>query len=280
MEGKSVMPEYEPPVDRLLSYPAPEFAREDKWPDYPKELGLGPEHVGALIRMATDPELYEGTVEEGGQDFYGATIHARRALGQLGAAAVEAAGPLLRSMEEYGELDDFWTEELPTILGKIGPGAIPEVVAVLNDPDRELWTRVACATTLGKIAEAHPEERERCVSALADFLERRLGGEDHEIINGTVVGALLDLKAVEAAEAIERAFAADVVDPTVAGDWPVVRFELGLGPKPPGHRTREELQQLMRREYLGDLPRRPDLAKLKKKRKAQKKARKRSRKRR
>jgi hypothetical protein len=39
---------------------------------------------------------------------------------------------------------------------------------------------------------------------------------------------LLNLKAVESAEIIERAFAADTVDETVVGDWGVARRELGV----------------------------------------------------
>ncbi len=272
------MPEYEPPVGRLLRFGGANFLRRESWPDYREKLGLGPEHVGELIRMATDPELYESEEDDEGGNRYEATIHARRALGQLG--AVEAVGPLLRAMEKYGELDDYWTEEIPEILASIGPAAIPELVEVLNDPGRELWTRVACASGLGEIAEKHPEQRERCVSALANCLEQRRGAKDEEIINGDVVAKLLDLKAVEAAGAMERAFDAGVVDASVAGDWPVVRFELGLGPKPEGHRRRSEILQLSRDWGFGNPARRPDPAKEKKKRKAQEKARKKNRKKR
>jgi hypothetical protein len=46
-------------------------------------------------------------------------------------------------------------------------------------------------------------------------------------LNGFLVGDLLELAARESAETIERAFAANVVDPMVAGDWGDVRRELG-----------------------------------------------------
>jgi hypothetical protein len=48
-----------------------------------------------------------------------------------------------------------------------------------------------------------------------------------------VVSCLLDLEAVEAAPAIERAFAAGRVAEGVCGDWEEVRYELGLRPDPP-----------------------------------------------
>jgi hypothetical protein len=51
---------------------------------------------------------------------------------------------------------------------------------------------------------------------------------DFGSLNGLLVGDLLELEAVESAETIERAFAANVIDPMVAGDWGDVRRELGV----------------------------------------------------
>ena len=47
-------------------------------------------------------------------------------------------------------------------------------------------------------------------------------------LNGGLVGELLDLEALESVSSIERAFAADLVDETIAGDWDDVQAELGL----------------------------------------------------
>lgn len=54
--------------------------------------------------------------------------------------------------------------------------------------------------------------------------------EDDRELLGSVVGDLLDLDAVEAAPAMERAFAEDRVDLSAAGDWEDVQVELGLLP--------------------------------------------------
>ena len=48
-----------------------------------------------------------------------------------------------------------------------------------------------------------------------------------------MVADLLDLKAVEAWPANDRAFATGNVDASVAGDAANVKWDLGLGPKPP-----------------------------------------------
>jgi hypothetical protein len=109
-------------------------------------------------------------------------------------------------------------------------------------------------------------------------------------LNGSLVGQLNRLKAVEAAELIERAFAANRVDESLCGYWGAIRENLGVSglglapdepPRPP--RPPEE------RSYWRDSPSpgTPDHArqreqekKAKAKRKQQDKAKKRNRKRR
>ncbi len=61
---------------------------------------------------------------------------------------------------------------------------------------------------------------------LGDELARHQ--EELPCLNGFLVGDLVTLKAVEVAETIERAFAANVIDPTVVGDWQDIREELGV----------------------------------------------------
>jgi hypothetical protein len=47
-------------------------------------------------------------------------------------------------------------------------------------------------------------------------------------LNGFLIGYLADLKAVESAEVIERAYVAGVVDEMVCGYWAEIRKELGV----------------------------------------------------
>lgn len=72
---------YPPPVDKLLT-----FGDCRKLPERPNylELGLGPEHIPALIRMATSEELNHADSES---SEVWAPVHAWRALGQLRAEA-------------------------------------------------------------------------------------------------------------------------------------------------------------------------------------------------
>lgn len=63
------------------------------------------------------------------------------------------------------------------------------------------------------------------VGILTELLARN---ERQPTINAHLVSALLNLHAVESAEVIERAFAAEVVEEWVCGGWLDARAELGV----------------------------------------------------
>jgi hypothetical protein len=223
--------DYPAPVDKLLTLGDRDAARAG-WPDYVRLYGLTAEHVPDLIRMATDSALNLGDPES--KEVW-APVHAWRALGQLRATA--AVRPLLELLVSFeDEYDDAAQEELPPVFALIGPAAIPELAAYLADRSNGFSARGAFASGLVEIAKAHPEARAECVRILTEQLAQARADEPD--LNGWVVADLLDLKAVEAAPVIEKAFAAGAVDPTIAGDWLWVQWELGLSNKPPprGHR--------------------------------------------
>ena len=210
---------YPPPIDKLLTYGDARNFRE--WPDY-LQLGLVPEHIPDLIRMATDDSLNEAGPDS--REVW-APLHAWRALGQLRAeAAVEPLLTLLHRIDEHH--DDSVGEELPQVYGMIGPAAIPTLAAYLADPAHGLYARIATVHSLEQIGRRHASAHGACVAALTGQLERF--AENDPTLNGFLVSYLLDLKAVESAPAIERAFAAGRVDISVAGDWEDVQVEFGL----------------------------------------------------
>ena len=167
-----------------------------------------------------------------------APVHAWRALGQLRAA--EAVEPLLAMLSVLTETgDDYHMYDFPVVFGMIGPPAIPALTAYLHDPENRLYARITAGHALCEVGLRHAEARRDALAPLVEQLAR-CKENDHEL-NGFLVEQLTRLKAVEAAETIERAFASNNVAEDISGYWGTVRKELGVaglglapdGPPPP-----------------------------------------------
>ncbi len=210
---------YHPPVDKLLTLGDARTMR--KWPDY-QAYGLGPEHIPDLIRMVTDEDL--NTAGSDSLEVW-APIHAWRALGQLHAES--AVEPLLGLLYRIDDDQDDWVgEEIPEVMGMIGPVAIPALTAYVADSSHSLWASVAASAGLKEIGQRHPASRAECVATLSRLLEQY---QDHDkTVNAELVAGLIELHAVESAPVMERAFSAGCVDNSVSGDWEDVQIELGL----------------------------------------------------
>ena len=154
-----------------------------------------------------------------------APIHAWRCLAQL--RAVQAIHPLLNLMDKLDEGgDDWYLEEFPHVFSLIGPDTLEPLRHYLANDGHEVFARVASAHALKELAERYPEMRDDVLKGLCDTL-RRFQDTD-ETVNAFVISYLLDMRAVEAAELIERAYAANRVDISVSGNWNTVRQELGV----------------------------------------------------
>jgi len=189
-------------------------------PNYVAVYSLTSEHIPALISLAT-----QWVVAPPENEVVYGPVHAWRALGQL--RAIEAVQPLLDIQDELDELgDDWYLEEFHHVFGLIGPPAIEPLAAFLSEDSRGEFPRAKAANGLREIACHFQESRGQVVALLTAELSRHQ--TDLGNLNGFLVGDLLELRAVESAEMIERAFAANVIDPTVAGDWSDVRRELGV----------------------------------------------------
>ena len=210
---------YQPPVDKLLAYGESNLMKPDEWPDY-RELGIGPEHIPDLIRMATDEELNEADPES--KEVW-APLHAWRALGQL--RAVEAVEPLLGLFDRL-EYDDWVNEELPDVFSMIGPAALPVLAEYIADLSHNDSSRISAIAGIENIGKRWPDARGESITLLEERLKRF--EENEPDVNGFIVEALVELGAREAAPVIERAFDEGYVDPIVMGDWDDVQVELGL----------------------------------------------------
>jgi hypothetical protein len=211
------------PLSQLLALGDPrDMAGWPDWPDY-LALGFTQDQVPDLIRLAG----------EWGDDWWDSNdevalwgpVHAWRALGQLRAAS--AVEPLVALVARTDDLDEDWImDELPAVLGLIGPPAVPALADALADPALGLWARAVAAHSLACVGNAHAQARDDCIAALTRVLA---GFADLDpTLNAFLISYLVELQAVDAAPLIERAYAADAVDWSVPGDWEDVQVELGL----------------------------------------------------
>lgn len=217
---------YPPPVDQLLALGEIRFS--DKSRSY-SDLGITEEHVGALSEMLEDERLQWEAWRKGDDSArFWAPAHAWRALGQLGAAASPSVEPLIRLL--LRSLDSDWSsEEIPKVLGMIGPSALPAVRAALPAAaavQDEPMGSARLGSALVHMARAHPDVREEAVTILVNQL--RAWPDQDEAVNGFLIADLIDLQAVEAAPLMQAAFEADAVDESIAGDWEDVQVEMGL----------------------------------------------------
>ncbi len=213
---------YPSPIAQLITFGDPRDQRD--WRDY-LALGLTLDHVPDLIRLMLDEDLRWA---DGESPEIWAGLHAWRALGQLHA---EAAIPALIGMlpqADDDESDDWVDGDFPKVLALIGPTAIPALTLYLANLSHGLYSRACVANSLKEMAKHHPAHRSDCVAALVRQLDTGLPNETNYQLNGFVIGDLLDLEAVEAAPAIERAFKSGSVDEPIAGDWEDAQIALGL----------------------------------------------------
>ena len=198
-------------------------ARNTRWPDY-TALGITSEHVPELIRILGGLEEFWPEEYVDAPEAY-TPIHAWRVLGQL---RVEQAIPALIETiiwNEDGNID-WIMEEIPEVMGMIGPVSIPPLHEYLLNPNKQTWASVTVAHCLAEVGKQHPESRTDCVEALQAGLEHY--ADNDETINGFLISYLADLIAVEAAPLVERAFQADRVDLSIMGDFEEYQIAVGL----------------------------------------------------
>lgn len=183
-------------------------------------------------------------------------VTAWRSLADLKAdSAVEPLVQILNELDD--EYDDWTSDELPHVFGKIGQACIEPLTLVATHEGKQDFIRSIAARGLRCVADYHPDTRDRIVAGLKDMMAGAIDG--HLEFNTTLLTELVDLHAVEAAEAIERAFAADLLDVGMMGGWEEVRKMLGvegMGLKMPDnpHSSITELRQRMGLGIFSDRP--------------------------
>lgn len=211
---------YPPPLDELLRVgDASEYMASAARIE---ALGLTQAHVPDLVRMTRDRALNTAMSDT---DEVWAPIHALHALKQFD--VTEHVAELLPLFDVD---TDWFGSALPHVLQNTGAPGLELLGDYVRDRKRWIWGRAGAAETVPKIVAQQPELRERAVQILSDELAHSEANAPE--MNGSLLGDLLELKAVEALPIIRRAFEQDLVDEMIAGDWTSVLVEFGQTPDP------------------------------------------------
>ncbi len=186
-------------------------------------LGITAEHIPELTKLILDEKYYLSEDEDLGYP----QLFAYQALGQL--KTESAIDALIEGTRIWGDSDwfEWFTEAMPDIFGRIGCSAVPSVAKLLQDATVSVKNRTHASTYLQEIGTNNSECCDRCVAVLTEELWKF--NSNDPTLNGFIVAALVaDLKAVDAAAAIEAAYEADRVDESIVGDWYDAQVYLGL----------------------------------------------------
>jgi len=206
--------------DKLkIFYELGEVSHNGEWPDY-LQYGFDESDVPALLALVADQSL--NNADRNSDDIW-VPLHAWRTLGQL--RSLKAISPLIALFEELVE-DDWAISELSLVMGLIGEAAITPLTTYLNEPDHSEFARVIAMDGLAEIALRYPETRGHVIESYQTYMKQP--DDSTGILNGLLIGRLLDLKAKEAIDDIRQMFERGCVDISCAGDLEDVEMELGF----------------------------------------------------
>ena len=191
------------------------------WSIY-NDLGITIEHLDELSQMAIDVDVLNSPTD----DFWAGPIHAWRMLSQLGTE--KAIAPLIRALQEMSqELWDWVGEEFPTAFTNIGPSAIPALADLIGNREAVDDSRQIAVYCITAIYQKYPDIRADAIAVLTKQLED-FENNDPDLNGALVSDLVVDFRAIESIDVIERAFDADCVNEAFMGDWGEVQVELGL----------------------------------------------------
>jgi hypothetical protein len=216
---KSANP-YTAPVNKLLEIGSPHEIKD--WSHY-LALGITEADIPELARMSIDDSLFDSENEE----FLG-IIHAWRTLAEL--QTDQAIEPLIAALLQWAKEDDWWdweSEEMPAAFGRLGTRALPALAQVMANTKHDAYARHDATNSVKEIFERNPDSREACLKILMAQLEQF--AKNDPVLNAYLVMILAaDMKALESADLIEKAYRSGRVNEDFIGDWDDAQVYLGL----------------------------------------------------
>lgn len=178
-ERQRAIASYVAPLDRLLGLGPVEFSKH--LIDY-QAHGLASEHAGELVRMMVDRALHFSTQDSA---VVWAPLHALRALAQM--KATEAIEPLLRWCCQ-DDVDDWFLDEMPEAMARIGAPAVQPLLAMARDQSASFDARTTAFVALEKVIERDPAHAPTVLDEVRATLRQHLA-EPTEMV-GFLVGML------------------------------------------------------------------------------------------
>ena len=193
--------------------------------DYVANCKIVETDVPVLIEMAFDWADGEFHEQAHGTNLEYQPVFAWRTLGQLG--ATEAIEPLLELSNVLdGDGDEWFLEEFPHVFGLIGEPALEPLSHFLGDKENLHFARACAAISIRQIGTRHTALRDSAVQLLTQELGKCVLGSEE--LNGSLVSELLELKAVESVETLEKVHSLNLVDTGMCGKWSSVKSELAI----------------------------------------------------
>jgi hypothetical protein len=219
-EPMSSKPSYPGPVQQLFQLGDPEEIQD--WSTY-SHLGIGPEHMADLARLAMDIPAADNEDDEA----YDGPIHAWRTLAMLPSSA--SVAPLMTVLDQLSNDGNWWVfgDELIKILSRMGTRPLPELAAILADTSKTSNTQEHAIQAITAIYRRDRNTHADCVAVLTQQLAA-FAQNDPYLNAGLVMALAVDLRAVGSAAMITQAYKANRVDESLSGSWEQVQVDLGL----------------------------------------------------
>lgn len=195
------------------------YGPDDEHHDY-AALGITTDHADELWAAVFNETFH---FDDASDEEIRLWTHAMWALARMnGPGTIERLLPAFARFQHENEACDLVVDAF----AMLGPPAVPALRDFLigSTADEDHMARLSAMDALDTITGDAPEHRAEWVDALCAVLR---DGQD-TIINGAAVATLCDLKAVEALPTIRAAFAADMVEISMAGDLEDVEIDLGV----------------------------------------------------
>ena len=205
-------------LNKLLTLPEPDW----KWaPSTFSDFSISEQD--ALIAITKEEHLHGKFEEDISDAQFFASIHAYRALASFNHSVHLAHFLELLTHPGYDD-NDFFSEDIPSILAQYETAAVQPIIDILNDQDIDEITRMPLVDALEKLTQ-NKIEAATIIKVLTDYLR-----EKHftRTLNAHIIASMVDLKQTDAIETIRSSYAAHLVDITMSGDLEDIEVALGL----------------------------------------------------